>query len=131
MTNRVQFYIGDLQPEIAARSPAPCSDVQAKRIIQRDLRRYYALLAWEAPTLTDEELTYVALALRKTDYSVMSARFLPSIVAEAVRSGLVPPEPERQARLAALTVVQALALLDTIEQRVLWPDTRQRAEVGS
>lgn len=116
---RVSLRAGDLLPDLAARA-GDDSDAAISRTADRDLHRYYALLARALPAFAEPEASLLVDALNGIITEPHSAHLLWANVEDAQREGLAEKWGvdglALVQRLRALTPFEALAVADAAER---------------
>ena len=116
-TPRVAFREGDLATAFAARRRG---EESISTVADRDLHRYYALLARALPTFTEAEASLLVDALNGLITEPHTAHLLWANIEDALGDGLAEKwgvdGPALVARLRALTPFAALAVADAAER---------------
>lgn len=123
---RIVFRAGHLEHEIVQRTPT-CQQSPAQTA-QRDLERYYQVLATElatvAKTLTTRQALAIADATNGTLIDVRTARMLHHEIEDALADGIADKWQIDGAKLLdtvrSWTTSQRLAVLDAIERWWMW-----------
>jgi hypothetical protein len=120
----INFRAGTLLPALVARSS---SEQSRHATAQRDLDRYYTLLARSLPTFTEAEASLLMDALNGTIAMPQTAHLLWAEIDDAIRLDRLDEKwgVDGQAlheRLRALTPFQAMAILDAKERYWLHPN---------
>lgn len=120
MPDRIAFRPGPLSDALTARAD-DASDAAASRIAQRDLGRYYEMLAGALASvgLSEEEALFLVDILNGTYIELMTAQMLPYEAEDAEPSYFEKWGIDRAVllkKLHALTLAQRLAVCDAVER---------------
>jgi hypothetical protein len=127
MPNITVYFPNTIKRELDSRGLG-----NGENVVARDLERYYTLLAQAKPALTEQEMNLLRDTFNGVLVQAELVPFLPRVLADAVAEARADGLDEKWGvdadalaeKMLNLSTVQALALVDSIEQ--FWESQRKR-----